>query len=373
MKKIVILITILPFLIFSQSKEYYAGIEIGGKGMKITILQLLNLKNGSYNVIDSWSENIPISKNISKEGVISEDDMIFTLNLLKQNYDNLRYNKSIKKDNIYVVVSSGVGIALNINDFLDKINRLLHVKSKVISVEEEIKLMIIGGIPFKKLNESIAIDVGGSNTKGGYLIDNDKEKNDNFLPINSNYGTVTLTEKIKKNLINPDDFNEFMLNSKKFSDSIKQSFKTILSANSIFNRRNNLYFSGGTIWAFITLSQNKDKNDYKIFSLEEVKSYQKDLIFNFEKFQKLSYTNPDVKKVLDTYSRQYLISGNIILLNIMENINNIETKNIYFVSNGHLSWLKAYILETKKHTDKELKNSKYLNPKNIVTFKTSEF
>ncbi|MFY7811536.1 MAG: hypothetical protein ACOVQ2_07385, partial [Flavobacterium sp.] len=106
MKKIVILITILPFLIFSQSKEYYAGIEIGGKGMKITILQLLNLKNGSYNVIDSWSENIPISKNISKEGVISEDDMIFTLNLLKQNYDNLRYNKSIKKDNIYVVVSS---------------------------------------------------------------------------------------------------------------------------------------------------------------------------------------------------------------------------------------------------------------------------
>ena len=92
-----------------------------------------------------------------------------------------------------------------------------------------------------------------------------------------------------------------------------------------------------------------------------------------QKFQKLSLTNPDVKKVLDTYSRQYLVSGNSILLNLMENINNIESKNIYFVSNGHLTWLKAYILETKKHTDKELKNSKYLNPKNIVTFRTSEF
>ncbi|CAM4039827.1 hypothetical protein FLBR109950_14060 [Flavobacterium branchiophilum] len=373
MKNSVLLFILLPFLVFSQTQEYYAGIEIGGKGMKTTILQISNIKTSSYNVIESWSESTPISKNISKTDFISNEDMITTLNLLKKNFDKVKSIKNIDKNNIYIVVSSGVGIAKNTNDFLEKINVLLQVKSKVISVEDEVRLMILGGIPFYNIKDSFSIDIGGGNTKGGYLLDFKTKNDSTFSPIKLNYGTVSLTEKAKKNLTNPADFNEYVSEISKLSDSLNQTFKQAFGADSVLNKRKKIYFSGGTLWAFITLTQNQDKDEYKKFHANEVKMHQNDLLTNFEKFQNLALTNSEIKRVLDTYSKQYLVTGNIILLNFINNIDDIETKDLYFVSSGHLSWLKAYILESKKDTDKEIKNSKIINPKNIVSFRSTEF
>jgi exopolyphosphatase/pppGpp-phosphohydrolase len=343
-----ILFLLFPTIIFSQSENYYAGIEIGTKGMKTTVLELLNIKKGTYTTIDSWTENTPIGKNISIDGTLKQEDINATIQLLKANFEKVNIQKAVPNKNIYVVVSSGVAMAKNTKDFLKKIDQELKVKSKIITVEDEVKLMILGGIPINKIDESIMLDIGGGNTKGGYLT---RLKDDNsyfFSPIKLKYGTVTLTEKIKNSVKNKEDFNEYLSSISKLNDSIKEAFGEMMNSNELFQKKKNYYFSGGAVWAFITLSQNQDTGEYKAFTLDQVKKHHYELLSNFSKFEKMAVNNPEMKRVLQTYSHQYLVSGNNILINFMENIKDIEDKKIFFISSGHLAWVKAYIIENIK-------------------------
>jgi exopolyphosphatase/pppGpp-phosphohydrolase len=347
-KKITLLAILLPWFMNAQNENFYAGIEIGAKGMKTTILELLNIKKGTYSTIDSWTESTPVGKNISIDGTIKSDDLDKTINLIKENFTKINIEKAVPTKNIIIVVSSGVGMAKNVKEFLSIIDLTLNVKSKLISVEDEVKLMILGGIPVNKINESIMLDIGGGNTKGGYLTSLKDENSYFFSPIKLKYGTVTLTEKIINSVKKKEDFNEYLTNSTKLNDSIKEAFGEMINSNSLIQKKKNYYFSGGAVWAFVTLSQNKDVGEYKEFTIDQVKKHHYDLLTNYSKFEKLAESNPDIQRVLGTYSHQYLISGNNILISFMENIKNIEDKKIYFISNGHLAWLKSYIIETIK-------------------------
>jgi hypothetical protein len=121
-----------------------------------------------------------------------------------------------------------------------------------------------------------------------------------------------------------------------------------MNSNELFQKKKNYYFSGGAVWAFITLSQNQDTGEYKAFTLDQAKKHHYELLSNFSKFEKMAENNPEMKRVLQTYSHQYLVSGNNILINFMENIKDIEDKKIFFISSGHLAWVKAYIIENIK-------------------------
>jgi exopolyphosphatase/guanosine-5'-triphosphate,3'-diphosphate pyrophosphatase len=313
--------------------------------MKTTILELLNLKKGTYSSLDSWTETTPIGKNISIDRTLKQEDIDQTILILKSNFEKLNIQKAVPLKNIFVVVSSGVAMAKNTKDFLKRIDNELGVKSKVISVEDEVKLMILGGIPVNKINESIMLDIGGGNTKGGYLTSLKEENSYFFSPIKLNYGTVTLTEKIKNSIVNKEDFNEYLTSISVINDSIRLAFGEMMNSNELFQKKKNLYFSGGAVWAFITLSQNQDIGEYRAFTLDQVKKHHYDLVSNFTKFEKLATENPEIRRVLKTYSHQYLVSGNNILINFLENVKNIDHKKIYFISSGHLAWLKSYIIE----------------------------
>lgn len=348
MKKLKLILLILPFILMSQNENYYSGIEIGTKGMKTTILELLNLKKGTYSSVDSWTESTPVGKSISVNGNIDPEDLKKTIELVKKNYNKVNIEKAVPSKNIFVVLSSGVALANNAKEFKKLLEDELNIQAKIITVEDEVKLAILGGIPINKMEESILLDIGGGNTKGGYLTRLKDENSYFFSPIKLKYGTVTLTEKIKSTVKNKDDFNEYLTATTRLNDSIYEAFKEMMNVNALFQKKKNFYFSGGAIWAFATLSQNKDQGDYKAFTLDQVKKYHYDLLTNFTKFEKLAASNSEIKRVLSVYSHQYLVSGNNILINFMENIYNIEEKNIYFISNGHLSWLKSYIIENIK-------------------------
>ncbi|MNY79483.1 hypothetical protein D3C86_2201390 [compost metagenome] len=53
-------------------------------------------------------------------------------------------------------------------------------------------------------------------------------------------------------------------------------------------------------------------------------------------------------RVLSTYDQKYLISANNILQNLLEGIPNLETKKIYFVKDGQVTWLMSYIADRSK-------------------------
>jgi hypothetical protein len=65
--KLHFLIGIMAFLcnsIHSDAKEptIYGGIEIGSKGIKMTVLDVGNIKKGDYTVKSFWTEKLELQK-----------------------------------------------------------------------------------------------------------------------------------------------------------------------------------------------------------------------------------------------------------------------------------------------------------------------
>jgi exopolyphosphatase/pppGpp-phosphohydrolase len=349
-----LLVALLPFKFFSQVDNYYAGIEISAKSLKISVLELVNLKKGTYNVVDTWSEDINIGRNISVSGSLNPKDIMTTTTTLKENYEKIKISKGVDPSRIYVVISSGVSIAKNTEELIKSIESELKITPKTISVDEETKLLLQGSLPPDSMDEAIMLDIGGGNTRGGFLTKLKVKDSYFYSPITLKYGTVTLTEKIKNSVKVKDDYNEYIKATSLYNDSINKIFKDILKTNQLFQVKEFINLSGGAVWALATLTKSSNEADANkskkpvTFSIQDVKNYHLDLITNFSKFEKLSETNEEAKKVLKTYSQLYLISGNSILLAFLNSIDKVEKKTLTFQDQGYVAWLKAYIIENIK-------------------------
>jgi exopolyphosphatase/pppGpp-phosphohydrolase len=348
-EKLLFLILFTQISLFGQNENIYAGIEVSAKSLKISVLELTNIKKGTYNIIDTWSENINVGKNISISGTINPKDIMTTTLSLKENYEKLKITKGIDPSRIFVVISSGVSIAKNNNELIASIEKEMAITPKTISIDEETKLLLQGSLPPDEMDESILLDIGGGNTRGGFLTKLKVKDSYFYSPITLKYGTVTLTEKIKNAVKVKDDYNEYIKVNSVYNDSINKTFKDILKTNRLFQEKENIVLSGGSIWALATLTKPKTEKQAPItFTLQEVKNYHLDLITNFSKFEKLAETNEEAKRVLSTYSQLYLISGNIILQAFINSIDNVDKKTLTFQDQGYVAWLKAYILENVK-------------------------
>jgi exopolyphosphatase/pppGpp-phosphohydrolase len=337
--------------IFAQNQNIYAGIEISAKSLKISVLELTDIRKGSYNIIDTWSENVNVGKNISISGTINPKDIMTTTISIKENYEKLKITRGIDPSKIFVVISSGVSVAKNNNELIDSIEKELAITPKTITVDEETKLLLQGSLPADEMDESILLDIGGGNTRGGFLTKLKVKDSYFYSPITLKYGTVTLTEKIKNAVKAKDDYNEYIKVNSIYNDTINKTFKEILKTNRLFQVKENIVLSGGAIWALATLTKSKsgEKNQAPItFTAQDVKNYHLDLLTNFSKFEKLAENNEEAKRVLSTYSQLYLISGNSILLAFLNSIDNVDKKTLTFQDQGYVAWLKAYILENVK-------------------------
>lgn len=342
-----VLLLVLGFqtLVLGQSKTIYAGIEVGAKAIKVTVIDVPDLKNDVYSVVSVSTESALIGKGVSTKGIVLEEDIETAATLVLKNFVEIKAKYSLPEENIFVVISSGVGVAKNVKTLAAAIEKSINKKPEIITQENEAKLLVKGGIPLKRHEDSMVYDIGGGNSKGGFVVKVAGEKGLMFIPLGIEYGTVTLTEKIKKETKNQNDFSEYLVLTSKNKDSVSNKIKLNFANNSLLQRKANIYFSGGTVWSFITLTKNQKGDAYKKFTLQDVKDYHLDLVTNFSKFEQLAAENPEAETVLKTYSQKYLIAGNAILLSVLENLEYLNEKELYFVNNGHLTWLKAYVVE----------------------------
>ena len=116
--------TILSILFLSttiMSAQLFAGIEIGGKGIKMSIIKVDNLKRGNYEVKEFWTENTGIAKGISMDGNLAEEDIANAISVVTVNYNKIKNDFKVGDDKIFVVGSSGVAVAKNTQLLVDGI------------------------------------------------------------------------------------------------------------------------------------------------------------------------------------------------------------------------------------------------------------
>lgn len=336
--------------LFAQSDQkanLFGGIEIGSKGVKITVVDILNPKKAVFEIKDFWTENTGIARGISIDGNLQKDDIDKTAIIVAQNYYKLLNEYKIEDAKIFIIGSSGVAMAKNTDDLVAKVKELTKRTMDFITSETEAKLLVKGGIPPSRYLNALILDIGGGNTKGGFVgVFNDD--NFVFMPLNLNLGTITLTEKIKKKAKN-EDFIEFLKSTSRYKDSLGIEVDKMYDVRPLARQKKYIYMSGGAVWAFATLTATRPIDNFHEFTIQEVKNYHVQLLGDFAKFEDTAKTNKDIERVLKTYSQRHLISANDLLLSTLERIEDPDDKKIYFVRQGQIAWLLAYVVDTAKN------------------------
>ena len=185
-------------LIYLKESANFEGIEIGSKGDKTTVLDVATIKRGNYAVKSFWTENIGIEKGIAKHGNLAKEDIDKAVATVIANYSKMLYDFEIADENIFIVRSSGVVMAKNTQILANKIYLATTKTLAFIDAQTEGKMLLKGCVPPEEYINSVILDIGGGNTKGGYV---DVRNNDVFVffPLSVNFGTITLAEAIIKN------------------------------------------------------------------------------------------------------------------------------------------------------------------------------
>ena len=335
---------------FAQDSGIFAGIEIGSKGIKMSVVEVTNIKKGDYVVKSYWSENVGIAKGIAIDGNLAKEDIDRAATVVVTNYIKIRDEIKVADENIFIVGSSGVAMAKNTQELIDKIKITTKKDVEFINAQTEGKMLLKGCVPPVDYKDSMVLDIGGGNTKGGYI----DVKNDNnfvFFPLSVNFGSITLTEAVLKKT-RKDDVSEFNEKLFGFLPTLRDQIKAMYGTSPVALEKEKVFMSGGAVWAFYTLYNGAAKQAFNEFKLEDVLYYDAVLKNNFRRFEELAKTDKDAERVLKTYSQKYLISGSNLLLTCLEAIPDINDKKLYFAKEGQIAWLVSYIADRSKKVKK---------------------
>ena len=336
---------------FSQ-KNLYAGIEISRRTIKISVLEVNNIKKADYKILYfSNEEGLSFAKHIAATGELTQDDINKAGSIVMDHLTKIKAKFKIPEENIFIVTASVFASARNLDVLKNKITSLTKKNLDVIDPDEEAKVLVKGSIPPVDYADAILLDIGAQNTKGGYIDELEGNKLE-FIPLELDFETMTLTDAVKKTVVNPSQTNDLSAYQEKsfdFNPVLRKKIKEMFDTNPLILKKEKIYLSGGAVWAFATLYYNENVKEHFVpLSLADVIDYDAVLQNNFTKFNTLAKTNTEAARVLSIYDQKYLISANTILLSCLESIPDLEKKKIYFVKEGPKAWLISYIADRSK-------------------------
>jgi hypothetical protein len=345
----------------------YSGIEVGSKGVKMSLLEIgKNARNsGAFHILKDTSINTDFIS-------FSAPTFHATLNSLTSLYDVAAREYNISPDKIFTVVSSGVQMQAAKDMKSDWINMLIDSfrlkindpkrQVEVIDALQEGRLSHLGIVPEAKRFSTFLIDIGSGNTKGGYFpYDNTKD----FRLFNLNWGTKSVANATEKRC---EEFDKTITNFNKQLYRVlvaaeEQEIVYAVNASGAYNMNDYIAFSGGIAWAVATLIKPEMANSSIVtVTYDEVQQFYEKLYKNYSSLSADVLPNApgvagaekaiaarEIKRVHKVFDQRSMLAGTGLLLKIMRQFKSVfETKQFYLVKNGQVGWISAYV---DQHTD----------------------
>jgi hypothetical protein len=350
--------------IFKQkftNSSVYTGIEVGSKGVKLSVVELgKNAQtSGAFNILKDTSVNTDF---------ISFDQPTFqaTLNGLYGLYNTAVKDYQIPSQKVYTVVSSGVKMQAEkenktqwidnlITAFREKINDpARHVD--VINVLQEARLSHLGIVPENRRYTTFLIDIGSGNSKGGYFPYGNTNE---FKLFQLNWGTKSVANATEKRC----EYDNSLANFNKqlyrvLSEAENNEIIYAVNESGSYPKSDNIAFSGGIAWSVATLMYPElIDNAVVAVTFDKVNKFNERLLDDFASLSEASMVKSitdksldkdaiakEVKRVHSVFDQKSLLSGTGLLLKIMRQFVSVyETKQFYLVKNGQVGWISAYV------------------------------
>ncbi len=333
-----------------KKRDLYAGIEIGSKGVKAMVIELMPAdEEGFYNVDERLrrSINTTIISGVAEIGLFQKEAIEETARAVKELFD-LALKEGVKSEDVFIVGSSAFYKAKNRDELSEKIAELTGHKMDFVDKKGEVFYNIIGSIPQKHRTKALLIDIGSGNTKIGYL----EEEQSKTVSVEIPYGTVSFAEKAKEGKLSTTAYISHL--SKLSQTEVSQRLKQEVSRKPSLVNRRPVFMVGGIVWAMVTILYPEKQDSFLRIKTEDINRFynlvtkKKDAIFDIDlsKIKDESIkkkAEKQLQSVKDVFSVDNLIAGATILKVISEDLK-LKGKEIYFARNG--SWLWGYIALT---------------------------
>jgi len=287
----------------------------------------------------------------------TQDALTLLWNVIKDRHQ-------IPAKNVHIVISSGLRQELDKYNKVDYFAYVVRPKEMDQSVSitsitpaQEAELSILGIVPQKDRFLANQLDVGSGNTKGGYFT-----PDRTLVPFTFSLGTKSF-QRLIDGRVNG-DFTAFAATAEKlWKDSIAEVLaKEMLGKNELVTK-DAIYLSGGIVWALTSYMypQEAQKN-YVEISAESIAAFRRKIGSDFAGLanpaalatisdnQTAEIARKNISRVVKTYDQKALLSGAIILDEIVKKVNTSNTKKKFIYPRyGYVGWISGYIIKKVTH------------------------
>jgi hypothetical protein len=330
-------------------EQLYAGIEIGAKGIKLSILGIqLNSAGEVEYFLKSDSSVNPEPAALTPQALQETSEVIKGFTRVA----NSKYN--ISPDRIYLVISSGLKAELDKKQKLEDFTKATTpagYSMRSVNSSEEAELAVLGTVPPKRRYTTSLIDVGSNKTNGGYFMDASQTFDAVFFPV----GTKSFVSMIKAK--NPYNITEFTIHAEKlWKDSLSAIARNELSRRAGLRNRSAIYLGGGIVWCIATyLHPEKVNDNYVELTADDLRRFRISVVNNFSRTIQPDLSDisnetllMDAKKTIsraqNTYDQESLIAGAVWVDGLMKELNATQpAKRFYFSKYAYVGWMSGYI------------------------------
>ncbi len=339
----------------------YAGIEVGSKGVKLSVLEIgKNAQNtGTFNVLQDSSVNTDFI-------TFSPASFSATLKALTGLYRVANLQYKIAPENIYTVMSSGVKVQAEKENKLswtknlaDSFRALIREPQRtvdLVDVIDEARLSHLGIVPEAKRYSTFLIDIGSGNTKGGYFPNGNTREMKLFQ---LTWGTKSIANGTEKRM----EDNRTLANFQKqlfrvLEGSANQEIIYAVNVSGAYNMSDNIAFSGGIAWAVSTLLfPELHENAVVPVTYDEVLKFSQQIYSGYNSYTPAALVGKikdktidklpiaeEIKTVQKVFDQRALMAGTGLLLKIMRQFEGVyERKQFFLVKSGQVGWISAYV------------------------------
>jgi hypothetical protein len=344
-----------------QNSAVYAGIEVGAKGVKMSILEIGKnaQKSGAFNVLKDTSLN---SDFIS----FSPSSYQATLAALTNLYTVAKKEYNIPAESIFTVISSGVKVQADKADKNSWLKNLadsfkLNVNEPkrevaVIDVLQEARLSHLGIVPESRRYTTFLIDIGSGNTKGGFFPNGDTKMLKLF---NLSWGTKSTSNATEKRCDDDktiDNYNKQLVRVLTAAENAEIIY--MVNESGAYPMSDYIAFSGGISWSVATLLYPElVGNSVVPVTYDDMLKFSERLYKNYASVSDVAILKSitdktldkvaigkEVKRVNQVFDQRALMAGTGLLLKIMRQFEGVyEKKQFFLVKNGQVGWISAYV------------------------------
>lgn len=351
-----------------QKEELYGGIEVRSKSIRMSVIGIRLTKSGEYefDIKHAEADNSQMLAPLKQGDLIPDTDMASGAGVVRFYADKLINDFSIPQDRIFIVGSSGVAMAKNTDALRKKIQAAFSTfppNVEFVTPEQEVEYDIMGGLPANSRYNSAVVDVSNGNIKVGCMNPPDEKGVRAVFSFSVPYGAENFKELVQ---LQKGDFNS---TAKQLALSkILPTVKSELSRKGIIKDRKQIYLMGGAAWGLATYLYPQFINEtYVPLATADVNRYKDMTMLMYDKLTKPDLTKikdeqarqkaqEDVDKVKQTFSKESLTAGAILLSTVATEYNQPKgDKAFYFARSGVTGWIAGYTVHYIAETYKKLK------------------